>query len=67
MTDLMQLLVRAYLPLAARHMLVDAAAHVPIPIVPAIAAGDAKFARIVPAPRRTPRQRDSKSPPSLAA
>lgn len=68
MSPLIQFLVRAYLPLAARHTLIDGAVHVrrKPPAVPA-AGGDAKPARVATLPRRPLRLDERKRAASLAA
>jgi hypothetical protein len=68
MSRLMQFLIRAYLPLVARHTLIDGPAHAGVkPSVPTPAGGEAKLAHIVAASRRPARRDDDRQVTTLAA
>ncbi|MET0225805.1 MAG: hypothetical protein ABW187_05125 [Dokdonella sp.] len=68
MSPLLQFLIRAYLPLAARHMLIDAAAQTwRKPSMADAAGGAAQPASIASVSRRLLRRDERKRADSLAA
>jgi len=68
MSRLLQFLVRAYLPLVARHTLIDGPAHVAgKPSAPSPSGGEAKLARVAAGPRRPVRPDAAARVSTLAA
>ena len=68
MSRLLQFLIRAYLPLAARHTLLDGAAHASRKAPAAATAdGTAQPARVASMPRRPAPRDDGRRAASLAA
>jgi hypothetical protein len=68
MSRLLQFLIRAYLPLVARHTLIDGPAHAAgKPSIPAPVDSAPKPARIGAGPRRQMRRDDSTQVSTLAA